>query len=188
MSGGKGGGQTTQVEIPQFIEAAARENLARAQRTAQMGYLPYYGPEVAAFSPMQEQAMRATGGAAEAFGLAGPGFDPLAGVPRAEEFRGGLRGYGSGDLFEQALGTLQQRSPAQFAQYTGLPTTSPPYTTFDTTPDGPPVMQLPPGTGVPTAVGPGGYTPVFSGPSIDFLRSYDWHGIRQSAGSTNAGK
>lgn len=72
MSGGKGGSQSTKVEIPAFIESAARENLARAQRTARMGYLPYYGPEVAAFSPMQEQAMRATGGAAEAFGLAGP--------------------------------------------------------------------------------------------------------------------
>ena len=117
MSGGKGGGQTTKVEIPPFIETAARENLARAQRTARMGYLPYYGPEVAAFSPMQEQAMRATGGAAEAFGLAGPGFDPLAGMPRADEFRGGLRGYGSGGLFEQALGTLKTRSPAQFGQY-----------------------------------------------------------------------
>ena len=127
MSGGKGGSQTTKVEIPEFIEAAARENLARAQRTAQMGYLPYYGPEVAAFSPMQEQAMRATGGAAEAFGLAGPGFDPLAGVPRPDEFRGGLRGYGSGELFEQALGTLQQRSPQQFSRYAALPTVTPPY-------------------------------------------------------------
>ena len=135
MSGGKGGSQTTQVEIPQFIEAAARENLARAQRTAQMGYLPYYGPEVAAFSPMQEQAMRATGGAAEAFGLAGPGFDPLAGVPRAEEFRGGLRGFGSGSLFEETLGELRRRSPQQFAQYGALPTSVAPYGQFDTTPD-----------------------------------------------------
>ena len=140
-----------------------------------MGYLPYYGPEVAAFSPLQEQAMRATGGAAEAFGLAGPGFDPLAGMPRADEFRGGLRGYGSGGLFEQALGTLKTRSPAQFQQYASLPTTTPPYTTFDTTPDGPPSMVLPPDQGGGTiggggvAGGPGTYTPVFSGGDLNFF-------------------
>lgn len=126
MSGGKGGGQTTQVEIPPFIEQAAKENLRRAQKTAGMGYLPYYGPEVAAFSPLQQQAMRATGGAAEAFGLAGPGFDPLAGMPRADFYDGGLRGYGSGGLLEEALGELQTRSPTQFAAYRNLPTLTPP--------------------------------------------------------------
>ena len=69
MSGGKGGSQTTQVEIPQFIEDAAKQNLARAQATARMGYLPYYGPEVAAFSPLQTQAMQSAGTAGQAFGV-----------------------------------------------------------------------------------------------------------------------
>jgi len=115
MSGGKGGSQSTKVEIPPFIEEAAKENLRRAQKTAGMGYLPYYGPEVAAFSPLQEQAMRTTGGAAEAFGLVDPGFNPLAGMPRADYFDGGLRGYGSGGLLEESLGELATRSPTQFA-------------------------------------------------------------------------
>ena len=126
MSGGKGGSQSTEVTIPPFIEAAAKENLRRAQKTAGMGYLPYYGPEVAAFSPLQEQAMRTTGGAAEAFGLAGPGFNPLAGMPRADYYDGGLRGYGSGGLLEESLGELATRSPTQFAAYRNLPTLTPP--------------------------------------------------------------
>jgi hypothetical protein len=138
-----------------------------------MGYLPYYGPEVAAFSPMQEQAMRSTGSAAEAFGLAGPGFDPLAGIPRAQTFSGGLRGYGSGALHEESLGTLRNRSPEQFARYETLPTSTGRvgvgnFGSFaPTAPSG----QLPPSFD-PVFSGGGqdyGYTPMYSGPSFDYL-------------------
>jgi len=173
MSGGKGGSQSTEVTIPPFIEAAARENLARAQRTAEMGYLPYYGPEVAAFSPMQEQAMRSTGSAAEAFGLAGPGFDPLAGIPRAQTFSGGLRGYGSGALHEESLGTLRNRSPEQFARYQALPTSTGRvgighFGSFAPTA---PYGQLPPSSDQVFSGGEEGYgyTPMYSGPSFDYL-------------------
>ncbi len=179
MSGGKGGGQSTKVTIPPFIESAARENLNRAKRTAALGYLPYYGPEVAAFSPLQEQAMRATGGAAEAFGLAGPGFDPLAGMPVASEYEGGLRGYGSGDLLERTLGELKMRSPEQFRRYTALPTATPPVS-YGPVPDRE-AGVLPPGMGGAVAGGAGTnpfltgdrantgvYSPIFSGMTGSF--------------------
>jgi len=85
MSGGKGGGQTTTTEIPSWIQGPASRNLQRAEQLAQVGYMPYYGPSVAAFTPMQTQAMQSTADAASAFGLA-PQMDVMAGMPQAQDF------------------------------------------------------------------------------------------------------
>ena len=49
MSGGKGGSTSINVEIPEYIEKAAQRNLNKAERISQLGYVPYYGPDVAAF-------------------------------------------------------------------------------------------------------------------------------------------
>ena len=56
--GGKGGKQTTEVKIPEWLEGAARTNMARADEIAKIGYTPYYGPDVAAFTPMQQAAFQ----------------------------------------------------------------------------------------------------------------------------------
>jgi hypothetical protein len=112
MSGGKGGSTTSTVEVPQYIEDAAKENLARAQRISQIGYVPYYGPDVAAFSPQQEAAFAGTQQLAGAFGT------PTAsniGVPAPQTFAGGTRGYSSAPMFEQAQFELGRRRPAQKA-------------------------------------------------------------------------
>ena len=116
----KGGSSTSQVEIPAWLENAAIENINRARQAQEIGYTPYYGPDVAAFSPMQTQAMQATGSAAQAFGLAGADFDPLAGVPQAQEFAGGLMGYSSAPLYEQSVAELQAQRPAQAAAIEGM--------------------------------------------------------------------
>lgn len=113
MSGGKGGSTTSSVEIPEYIERAAQENLNRAQAIAQMGYVPYYGPDVAAFTPMQEAAMQNVASAAGAFGLAAPTGASVTGMPAAQTFEGGIRGYSSAPLFEQAQAELARRRPAQ---------------------------------------------------------------------------
>jgi len=114
MSGGKGGSQTTQVEVPQYVEDAARANLAQGQEVSRIGYTPYYGPSVAAFSPMQTAAMQNTADFASAFGMA-PQMDVTAGMPQAEEYAGGIRGYSSAPLYEQAVAELAARRPAQAA-------------------------------------------------------------------------
>lgn len=115
MSGGKGGSTTSSVEIPEYIERAAQENLNRAQAIGQMGYVPYYGPDVAAFTPMQEAAMQNVASAAGAFGLAAPTGAAMIGVPQAQTFGSGIRGYSSAPLFEQAQAELAARRPAQKA-------------------------------------------------------------------------
>ena len=54
MAGGKGGSTTSSVSIPEYIEEAAKQNLAKAEGISQIGYVPYYGPSVAAFTPFQQ--------------------------------------------------------------------------------------------------------------------------------------
>ena len=113
MSGGKGGSTTSSVEIPEYIERAAQENLNRAQAIAQMGYVPYYGPDVAAFTPMQEAGMQNVASAASAFGLASPTGAGITGMPAPTEYAGGIRGYSSAPMFEQAQAELGRQRPAQ---------------------------------------------------------------------------
>lgn len=148
MSGGKGGSQTSRVEIPEYIEGPSRRNLQRAEQLAQVGYMPYYGPSVAAFTPMQTQAMQSTADAAAAFGLA-PQMDVMAGMPQAQDF-GGIQGYGTGQMFEQSLAELGARQPAQTAAFNQL---------F--------VGPQAGGEGLLGQVGPmGGYSPMYMGGAL----------------------
>lgn len=110
----KGGSTTNSTEIPAWLENAAIENINKGRNVSEIGYTPYYGPEVAAFNPMQQQSMQSTGSAASAFGLAPQGFDATAGIPQAQTFAGGIQGYSSAPMYEQALSQLQQNRPGQF--------------------------------------------------------------------------
>lgn len=114
MSGGKGGSQTTQVAIPKYIEDASRANIAQGKEISQIGYTPYYGPDVAAFTPMQQAAMQSTADFGSAFGLM-PQIDVMAGMPQAQTFAGGIQGYSSAPLYEQAVAELAARRPGQAA-------------------------------------------------------------------------
>ena len=109
--GGKGGSTTSTVEIPAFLEGAARSNLAKADTLSRTGYTPYYGPDVAAMTPMQMASMQGTNAAASAFGL--PTADPMAGMGQPLSY-GGIPAYSSGGMYDQALAELQRRQPGQY--------------------------------------------------------------------------
>ena len=111
MSGGKGSSQTTSVAVPEYIEAAAQRNLNKAEAISQLGYTPYYGPDVAAFSPAQQAAFQNTAGAAGAFGLASPN-DPYGGMGAPTDF-GGVQGYSSAPLYQQSVDALAANRPGQ---------------------------------------------------------------------------
>lgn len=115
MSGGKGGSTTTQVQVPPYIEAASKANLDQARDISRIGFAPYYGPEVAAFDPSQVQAMQAAQDQAAAFGLA-PSMNVAASLPQAQDFGGGMMGFSSAPLYEQAVAELQARRPGQYQQ------------------------------------------------------------------------
>lgn len=116
--GGKGGKSTTEVKIPDWLEAAARSNIGRAENVAGLGYTPYYGPDVAAMTPMQTAAGQGINTAAGAFGL-GTG-DLSMGMPAPQTFAGGVQGYSSGGLYDEALAELQRRAPVQYDAITGM--------------------------------------------------------------------
>ena len=109
-----GGSRTEAATVPAYIEEAARANLAKAGELAQTGYTPYYGPDVAAFTPMQEAAFQGTNLAASAFGL--PSF--AMGMPAPTTYAGGVRGYSSAPMYEQSLNALRTIMPAQFERLT----------------------------------------------------------------------
>lgn len=111
--GGKGGSSKTKVEIPKWLEAAAQKNMARADKIAQIGYVPYYGPDVAAFSPMQQSAFQNQNNAMSAFGLAAPS-DPMSGMPQAQTFANGVTGYSSAPLYQQSVDALKAARPGQY--------------------------------------------------------------------------
>ena len=119
MSGGKGGGQSTKTEIPEWAESATKRNLARAEEVQKIGYMPYYGPDIAGFTPTQQAAMQNNLAAASAFGMAAPA-DAMAGMPQAQDFGGGISGYSSGNLFDQAVAEFEAREPAYAKEYNEL--------------------------------------------------------------------
>lgn len=116
--GGKGGKTTTEVKIPEWLESAARSNIGRAENVAGLGYTPYYGPDVAAMTPMQTAAGQGINTAAGAFGLGTT--DLSMGMPAPQTFAGGVQGYSSGGLYDQSLAELQRRAPGQYNAITGM--------------------------------------------------------------------
>ena len=114
MSGGKGGSTSSAVEIPEWMNTAAQQNVGRAQQAQQIGYTPYYGPDIAAFSPAQQAAQQSTMDTASAFGLAPQGMSASAGMPQAQEYAGGIQGYSAAPLYTQALNEFQAQRPGQY--------------------------------------------------------------------------
>jgi hypothetical protein len=115
----KGGSNTTvqKQELPAWLDQAAQDNLAQAKIAGQIGYMPYYGPEIAGLSPQQTQSMQNTFNAQQAFGMVPQGAKFSTGLPEAQQFAGGVSGYSSGGLFDQALAELRARQPDIAAQY-----------------------------------------------------------------------
>ncbi|MDP6584423.1 MAG: hypothetical protein QF535_07185 [Anaerolineales bacterium] len=119
--GGKGGKKTQETTIPEWLRGPAERNLQRAEAVQQIEYMPYYGPDVAAFTPAQNAAFDANIGAAEAFGLLAPNtLTATSGMPTPEEFAGGFKGYSSQGLYDQALAELKAKQPGAVAQYNAL--------------------------------------------------------------------
>ena len=113
----KGGSTTSSVTIPEYIEAAAQRNLNKAERISQVGPVTYYGPDVAGFTPMQQAGFQNIADTAGAFGLAAPTTqqDIIGGMEPATTYAGGVQGYSSAPIYEQALQTFGEQRPGQKA-------------------------------------------------------------------------
>ena len=102
LSGLLGGSQKTEVKLPSYITDASQDALSLADRLAAIGYVPNYGPDVAAFTPMQEAGFQNTNRMAAAFGM-GSGRQAMAGMPQAQTFAGGVPGYSSASACSGSL-------------------------------------------------------------------------------------
>jgi len=113
----KGGSNTQSTEIPDWIKDPSERNIARAETAQKIDYMPWQGPDVAAFNPTQKSAMQQNIGAAEAFGLSAPGaLTPLQGMAAPQTFAGGMQGYSGMPLYEQALAETKAKQGASFDQ------------------------------------------------------------------------
>jgi len=119
--GGKGGSETTKTEVPDWIKQPAIRNLQRAEDVQRIEYMPYRGPEVAAFNATQNAAMNNNIGAAKAFGLLDPNSTLTAttGMPTPTDFNG-FSGYSSMPIYDQALADTKAAQPEAVALYDSL--------------------------------------------------------------------
>lgn len=115
MSGGKGGSQSTKVEIPKWMEDEAKLNLREGRAVSKIGYVPKYGPDVAAFNEADRAARANVNAMAEAFGMTGAGEFSM---PETVDV-GGVSGYSSAPLYEQAVEELKTRRPGQYEAIAG---------------------------------------------------------------------
>ena len=108
--GGKGGSTETSVEIPEWLEKASRDAINRGERIGDIGYTPYMGPEVAAFNQAQEASFNNNAAMAADLGLQAPAGSSM---PAAQDFGGGVMGYGSSGLYDSNMARLREARPGQ---------------------------------------------------------------------------
>jgi hypothetical protein len=179
MSGGKGGSTTSEIKVPQYIEDAAKANLAKASAISEVGYTPYYGPDVAAFNPMQQAMFQNTSDVANAFGMATP-TDPqdiMGNMGRPQTYANGVTGYSSAPMFQDAVDTLGYFRPNQKALMDSFFVN--PNIGFD--PNSPYVAS--PGSGV--SLNMMGRNPSFSANTTNYGADSDYYG-GSGAGSAGA--
>ena len=111
MRGGKGGRSNTETTMPKFAETALQQGIGMATDMSALGYTPYYGPDVAAFSPQQQAAFEGTNQIADAFGM--PSGSGQQYMTQAQTFEGGIQGYSSAPAFEQSVDQLAMQRPGQ---------------------------------------------------------------------------
>ncbi len=113
----KGGSQSQEKTAPAFAETGLQQQLGLARDVSALGYTPYYGPDVASFSPLQQAAFQGTDQMAGAFGM------PVAQgeyMPAPTTFAGGVQGYSSAPLFMESKGALQQNAPGLYNYLEGF--------------------------------------------------------------------
>lgn len=106
--------QTTKQTIPPEVTAANAAMLARGEKLAELGYIPYMGVDVAGINPAERAAMENVGQMASAFGLAAPETSQIS---APEVTMGGMTGYTSFPMYEGALERFRETRPDQYDAY-----------------------------------------------------------------------
>lgn len=121
MSGGKGGSQSSQVQIPGYMEDALRQQLARAQAVQNMPYAPIMGPTMAGFTSGQKAGMESQAALAQRMGIIPQEYDVASGyMPGAIDVGNGLTAYASYPGAKERVLSAFEESPELARQYGSL--------------------------------------------------------------------
>ena len=115
------GSRSTTVQenkIPRYLEEAGQLAVEEAKKIKEMGYLPYFGPEVAAINPYEQAMAQNVGSMASAYGLAAPAAMSMSGVDTATS--GGVTGYTTAPAYFAALERLRETRPDQYEFFANL--------------------------------------------------------------------
>lgn len=107
------GGSKSTSEAPEWLRGPAEHMLNRSIQQDQVGYMPWRGPDIAAFDPAQVAAMQNTNAAANAFGMQ----SAMPRIPDAQDFGGGTWGYSGQGLYEDAMRRATEAAPGQMRYY-----------------------------------------------------------------------
>lgn len=113
-----GGKTTSSNNVPQYVEQGGKEAIARAGAIADMGYVPYIGPDVAAPSAATLAGWQNQNAASNAFGMAAPQGTGLEGLPMMSN--GGVSGFSAFPGYKQALANLVSEYPGLAAYLQSL--------------------------------------------------------------------
>ena len=128
MSGGKGGSQSAQVQIPQWAEDAARQNIARAQAVQNMPYAPIMGPTMAGFTSGQKAGMESQAALAQRMGIIPQDYNVASGyMPGEIDAGNGLTAYASYPGAKERVLAAFEENPALQRSYESLYANAPTY-------------------------------------------------------------
>jgi len=128
MSGGKGGSQSSQVQIPGYMEDALRQQLARAQAVQNMPYAPIMGPTMAGFTSGQKAGMESQAALAQRLGIIPQEYDVSSGyMPGAIDVGNGLTAYASYPGAKERVISAFEENPALQRSYESLYANAPTY-------------------------------------------------------------
>jgi len=104
------GSKSSKTEVPAYIEDASKQAIGMANARNELGYVPYRGPDVAAFNPMQMNAMQGANTMAQSMGLPTAGLSLMA----PEDYGNGVWGHSSAPVYEDSMARLQAANPELF--------------------------------------------------------------------------
>lgn len=100
----KGGRESKDKTLPKFFETAVQRGIGMGTDLADAPYAVYRGPDVAAFSPLQNAAFQSTDQMSSAFGMPTTGgADYLPDPVQA----GGAVGYSAAPVYDSAIANLE---------------------------------------------------------------------------------
>jgi len=124
----KGGSETTETALPDWLQGPVNRNIQRAEDLQTLPFMPYRGPEVAAFNDNTIAAFNNNNDTARAFGFNAP-TNAVGGMPEPTTYADGSKGYDSNSLYDQALLDSKAYDPVAWDKYQSLFNSSAPSAT-----------------------------------------------------------